>query len=133
MALVIWVVAALWITVLNRVPGVVYTPELIPFHSYRKLIATGIDEILRANFMNVALFYPAGLLAASLLPECWGRRRLILFVGILFALFSLGIEYTQFAGALGEPEMDDVIHNTLGSIFGTFPIVFRDVLHDPDK
>lgn len=87
--------------------------------------------MIRTNFMNVALFYPAGLLSASLLPDKWPRLQKILSAAILFALFSAVIEYTQFFCALGKPEVDDVIHNTLGAILGTLPIVFQDLLHKP--
>ena len=44
-------------------------PELLPFHSYRAVIAGENKEILRSNFMNVVLFYPAGLLTCELLPK----------------------------------------------------------------
>lgn len=131
--LAIWIVAVLWITIFSRTPGYAHPPELIPFHSYRKLLATGITEIIRTNFMNVALFYPAGLLTASLLPEKWSYRRKLLTVVIAFPLFSLMIEYTQFFYALGEPEVDDLIHNTLGAVIGTLPISLRKILYDPAR
>ena len=129
--LTIWITAVLWITILSRSPESTYLPELIPFHSYRKLLATGNTEIFRTNFMNVALFYPAGLLTASLLPEKWSYSRKMLIVGIAFAFFSLTIECAQFFYALGEPEIDDLIHNTLGSLIGTLPIVFQKNLNNP--
>lgn len=116
---------------LSRTPGAAYAPELIPFHSYRKLFETGNTEIIRSIFMNIVLFYPAGLLTASLLPEQWSYSRKMLTVGIAFALFSLMIEYAQFIYALGEPEIDDLIHNTLGAVTGTLPIIFRKILYDP--
>ena len=124
----IWVAATLWITIFSRSPEPAYSPEVIPFHSYRKLFATGITEIIRSNFMNVALFYPAGLLISSLLPENWSRIQKILFSGILLASFSFMIEYIQFLYALGEPEIDDVLHNTLGAVCGTIPIAFKEIL-----
>lgn len=132
-ALMVWFAAALWITTFSRSPGSGAAPELIPFHSYRKLLAGGSPEIIRTNFMNAALFYPAGLLAASLLPERRSRCTRLLAVGISFALFSLAIEYGQFHYALGRPEIDDVIHNTLGAVCGTVPVVLRDLLHAPTK
>ncbi len=130
-ALIVWIAVALWITIFRRSPGTLYRPELIPFHSYRELLATGVSEIMRTNFMNVALFYPAGLLVVSLLPESWSHCHKILSVGILLALFSLSIEYVQFSCALGEPEIDDVIHNTLGALLGTLPFIIKDILHSP--
>lgn len=129
--LIAWIAAVLWITILSRTPGAAYVPELIPFHSYRKLLATGTTEIIRTNFMNIALFYPAGLLTASLFPDKWTRLQKIWSTAILFAMFSGVIEYVQFFYALGEPEMDDVIHNTLGALLGTIPFLVKDILHNP--
>lgn len=131
--LTVWFVAVLWITVLSRTPGSAYVPELIPFHSYQKLLATGTTEIIRTNFMNVALFYPAGLLTVSLFPNKWTRLQKIWSTAILFTMFSGMIEYVQFFYALGELEleMDDVIHNTLGALLGTIPFLVKDILHNP--
>lgn len=83
--------------------------------------------------MNVILFYPAGLLTASLFPDKWTRLQKIWSTVILFAMFSGMIEYVQFFYALGELEMDDVIHNTLGALLGTIPVLVKDILHNPVK
>lgn len=131
--LILWIAAALWITILGRSPNSAHIPKLIPFHSYRELFATVDGEIIRTNFMNVALFYPAGLLTVSLFFQRWKLWQKILFTGILLAMFSLSIEYIQFSCALGEPEIDDVIHNTIGAIYGTIPIVCNEILHYPQN
>lgn len=131
--LLVWAAAVLWITTLSRSPGSGFATELIPFHSYRKLLAGADPEILRTNFMNAALFYPAGVLAASLLPKDRPRWQQLLALGIPFALFSLAIEYAQFRFALGRPEIDDVLHNTVGAVCGAVPIILRDLLHDPTR
>lgn len=131
--LILWAAVTLWTTVLSRAPGTVYPPELIPFHSYRKYLGSGNSAHARTNFMNIALFYPAGLLTASLLPERLSRRRLLITVFVVFALFSSMIEYAQYFWALGEPEIDDVIHNTLGAILGSLSIAYRDRLCKPAK
>lgn len=115
----------------SRSPDRAYRPEWIPFHSYRKLLATGVSEIIRTNFMNIVLFYPAGFLTASLLPEEWLCRQKLLTVGVLFSLFSLSIELGQFYYALGEPEIDDVIHNTAGAICGTIPVILKNIQYSP--
>lgn len=122
--LAMWLAVTLWITVLHRTPGIVYPLEWIPFHSLRALFATGQREILRTNFMNTALFYPAGLLAAALLPKRW-RYWLTLLIAI-FAVFSFGIEYAQYHWVLGRPEMDDVVFNTLGAALGGAMFCFWD-------
>ena len=126
--LILWIAVTLWVTIFSRSPISASPPEFIPFHSYRKLFTTGITEIFRSNFMNIALFYPGGLLAASLLPEKWPHCQKVLTVLLLFALLSMRIEYTQLCYALGESEIDDVIHNTLGAFIGICPIIWQDIL-----
>lgn len=92
--------------------------NFVPFHSYREIWNGGNPEIYRSNFMNVVLFYPAGLLAASLLPRKWpGWCRCVLVVTAL-AVMSAGIEFLQYHYALGRCEIDDVIHNTAGALLG---------------
>lgn len=92
---------------------------LVPFHSYREVLAGGNPEIYRSNFMNAVLFYPSGLLLTALLPKKWrGWCRCILVV-LLFAALSAGIEYVQFHFGLGWCEIDDVIHNTAGALAGS--------------
>lgn len=93
-------------------------PELIPFSSYYAVFNGGNKELLRSNMMNIALFYPAGLLVCELLPERWRRVKKLLFVSLLLALLSAGIEYCQFRFSLGQAETDDVIHNALGAFIG---------------
>ena len=94
-------------------------PALIPFYSYYTVFAGGNREIIRSNLMNVALFFPAGLLLSELLPEQWRRVKKLLFVSLLLALFSSVIECCQFCFALGQAETDDVIHNALGAFLGS--------------
>lgn len=93
-------------------------PELIPFRSYFLAFTGGNREELRSNFMNVALFFPAGLAVCELLPKGWRCRKKLFFIGLLFLFLSAGIEFCQFCFALGQAETDDVIHNVLGAITG---------------
>ena len=105
-------------TVLLRSPGAVQPPVLQPLQSYRDVLHGGNVEILRSNFMNVALFYPLGLLPALLLNR---KRHPLLrtaVITLLFLLFSCAIEYAQLHFALGLCEVDDVLHNTLGAFLG---------------
>ena len=68
--------------------------------------------------MNVVLFYPTGLLACELLPKSWNRAKRVILIAVLFALVSVGIEFCQYHFVLGQAEVDDVIHNTLGTLIG---------------
>lgn len=118
--LLIWLAVIAVATLTDRTPGRIPTePELIPFHSYRAVMAGGNKEILRSNFMNVILFYPAGLFACELLPKSWSRVKRVILVAMLFALVSVGIEFCQYHFALGQAEIDDVIHNMLGALIGS--------------
>ena len=127
-----WLTVIAVATLTDRTPGIIPAePELIPFHSYRAVMAGGTKEILRSNFMNVVLFYPAGLLACELLPTSWSRTKRVILVAVLFAMVSVGIEFCQYHFALGQAEVDDVIHNSLGALIGalisTIPVKWKPV------
>lgn len=117
-------------TLSDRTPGLIPAePELLPFHSYRAVMAGENKEILRSNFMNAILFYPVGLFACELPPKNWSQVKRVILVAVLFALVSVGIEFCQYHFALGQAEVDDVIHNALGSLIGalisTIPIKWK--------
>lgn len=91
---------------------------LSPFQSYWTVFGGGERELLRSNFMNVVLFYPAGLVLASALPEKWHGWVKMVLIFVLFTGLSVGIEWMQYHQALGQAETDDVIHNSLGALLG---------------
>lgn len=97
--------------------GVPLEPILTPFHTYRAYLQEPFEEILRMNFMNTVLVFPAGLLLCELLPKRWRFWRVLPVVLVLGALCA-GVEYFQYINALGQAEIDDVIHNTLGALLG---------------
>ena len=110
-------------TIFARDGGNLLQHNFVPFHSYREVQNGGNIEIYRSNFMNVVFFYPAGLLATSLLPKKWpGWCRCLLVVFVLTAM-STGIEFLQYYYALGRCEIDDVIHNALGALLGSLAFV----------
>ena len=111
--LLLWTMAVLYATVVSRSGGSYGSFEIVPLHSYREVLETGKREILRSSFMNGLLFFPAGLLGAALLP-----RRKILWLVFCVAMFSLTIELIQFYLHLGNGEIDDILHNTLGALVG---------------
>lgn len=106
-----------YVTLFDR-SGVHYDPSLKLFHSYCEMMLTGNREIFRSNFMNVLLFFPAGLLASSLLSAKLRPWLCVILVFVVFALFSGAIEYLQYLYALGRPEVDDTMHNALGALLG---------------
>lgn len=116
--LVLWAGMVLLTTVLIRNNSGSSVFSLLPLHSYREVLAGGNPEILRSNFMNVVLFFPAGLMIGSLLSERMPYGRRLLAAAVLCFHFSLGIELTQYFCALGRGEVDDILHNTLGALLG---------------
>ena len=104
---------------LRRTSGGDPQHQLQLFQSYREAALTGKVEIYRSNFMNVALFFPAGLLMAALLPRRWPRWVRCLVTVLTFATASVAIEYLQYSYNLGKCEADDVMHNTLGALLGS--------------
>lgn len=111
------VVSILYVTLARRESGD-YGIYLIPFYSYREAASGGNRELYRSNFMNVLLFYPAGLFTNQLLPDKWPRWIRLLLPVLGFAVISGGIEYVQYRYSLGRCEIDDVIHNALGGFLG---------------
>ena len=113
-----WLGAMVYTTLGNRAPGNLNVISLVPFHSYREVLAGGNIEILRSNFMNAALFFPGGVLLGALMPRRWPVWGKILLGSLLLTLLSAGVEYTQYAHALGRVEIDDVLHNVCGAALG---------------
>lgn len=107
-------------TIFSRNGGNLLQHNFVPFHSYREVWNGGNPEIYRSNFMNVILFYPAGLLATSLLPQKRPEWWRCLLVVLALTAMSAGIEFLQYRYALGRCEIDDVIHNAVGGLLGGF-------------
>lgn len=126
-----WTAVTLYATVLGRGGAQIRTVSLLPLRFYWESVHTGQLELRRAAFMNVALFFPAGLLTAALLPRGWSVRRRVVFVTVLFLGFSVVIELSQYIWCLGETEVDDLMTNTFGAVLGALPIVLEDRLFGP--
>ena len=114
LGLVLWMAAVLWITLFRRSGGGSHEPCWIPLYTYWKVLGGGNSELLRSCWMNVALFFPAGLLCGALT----GKRRRLGLTATAALLLSLTIELVQYRFGLGLAEMDDVLHNTLGAALG---------------
>lgn len=97
------------------------TYNLVPFWSYHSFFRGEDDQLMPQIIYNVLMFIPIGLLLASfnkrvLLIE----RRMFFFIIVFFAglFISVGIETLQYLLKRGLFEFDDIIHNTLGCMFG---------------
>ena len=118
--LFIWAAAVVAQTILQRTPDSAPVLILTPFQSYWDAWKEGGQpELLRSNFMNAVLFYPFGLLLASILPPKWApAAQMLLAIGISI-LFTTVIEFVQYRGCLGLAQTDDVIHAALGALAGS--------------
>lgn len=115
---VVWFLIVGYVTLASREPEGQLGVRWIPFYSYY-LAFTGInEEMLRSSFMNVVLFYPAGLLAGA--AWCFGVKtgKRILLLAAVGCGVSVLVEAMQYFYQLGLVEVDDVIHNTLGMVLG---------------
>lgn len=117
--LICWIEAAGYATLGIRNDTQIVQVNLELFHSYSEVRNGGNPEIYCSNFMNAVLFYPAGLLGASLLPKKWPGWCRCLLVVLVLAAMSAGIEFLQYRYCLGRCEIDDVIHNTAGALLGS--------------
>lgn len=107
--LLFYVAFVFCLTVLFRDAFTTIRIRLHPFWSYGILDNRLIAEII----LNVLLFIPIGFLACG----CLRKKSIIKIVGIGCSL-SLTIEIIQIAARRGVFNIDDVIHNTLGCVFG---------------
>ncbi|MBO4939141.1 MAG: VanZ family protein [Oscillospiraceae bacterium] len=114
----VWLVMVIYLTVMRREPSDTQESAWIPFYSYY-LAFTGVNrELLRSGLMNVLLFYPAGVLAVSLMGKESGIRKRAILAAAGCCVLSMLIEISQYVWGLGLAETDDVIHNTVGSFLG---------------
>lgn len=116
--LFVWFAAVLYVTLLSRENGGNYSISLIPFHSYLELLQGGTRELLRSNFMNAYLFFPAGAAIFLLCPSRWSTWKRGASTVLICACLSLSIESLQYLLVRGHFEMDDILHNTLGAAAG---------------
>ncbi len=99
-------------TILCRSQQFKYSHYLMPFWSYQAIL-DGRHELIADNLLNVAIFIPIGLLFAMVFRSirCW----IVLLGGFVISFI---IEFLQFVLNRGNAEIDDVMHNVLGSLIG---------------
>ena len=110
------------ILVLSR--GTSDTPSmiLIPFYSYYKVLArTEVSfEWACLGLFNCLLFAPLGFFYAARLSHrrFLTPRELLRRAAVFGLLFSLSMETLQLLMRRGTFELDDILHNCLGTIIG---------------
>ncbi len=116
--LVMYIIYVLCTTVLFRPDGCVHDIKYTPFWSYARVKHIG-SRIVQENLMNVIAFMPIGIM----LKLYWSRIKWW-NAAIVGGCLSVLIELMQFFFEKGQCEIDDVIHNTFGCIFGFFIVKF---------
>ena len=105
-------------TVIFRATGETRQYDFHPFWSYDR------PDLLTENIMNVVVFIPVGMILGSLLRVKGSstseatKSMTWLMVAIIGCGISVTIESLQFFFMRGFSELDDVMHNTVGCIFG---------------
>ena len=88
------------------------TLYLIPFWSYCR------QELIVENIMNVAVFIPVGILLFITHKRNVSQLKAWIIAIVSGLALSVCVEALQLIFMKGYAEVDDVIHNTLGSLIG---------------
>jgi len=107
-----WMFIALCSTILFRHTGDIVEMNLKPFWSY-EAVANGEALYIYENLLNVIFFLPFGFLVGG-----FRKMRKWWIVLVCALVLSSSIEASQLIFKKGLCETDDVIHNTLGAMFG---------------
>ena len=112
-ALAVFTVVLFFVTLVDRTGGGDRTIYLKPFGSFMQMTKWhGIMYALGQGCGNIVLFIPIGFflpMVSRIKP--W----LVIFICTQLSLF---IEICQYAFRIGVSDIDDLIFNTLGGIFG---------------
>ena len=100
-------------TLLCRDVGEICQIELRLFWSYWETFVKHNQAIWQQMLYNVLIFIPWG----TMVPFLFGIKRKEWVIGSAI-IFSIAIECTQLIFKLGLFELDDVFHNTLGTVIG---------------
>ena len=110
-------------TVFFRTTSELRKYDFQPFWSYQA-IQDGREDLLAENIMNVIVFIPVGMILGSLLKVKGSstseatKSMTWLMVAIIGCGISVTIEALQFFLMRGFSELDDVMHNTVGGLWG---------------
>lgn len=119
--LIMWIMFVIYIMFLIKMMFIRLSPyssyNLIPFKSIKLfLTAKRVNMGIRVENIigNVAAFIPFSFFLSAFVQ----KLRKLLWAALITALFSLSLEILQFITAKGSFDVDDIILNTLGGIFG---------------
>lgn len=105
----IYILLVVYLTIIFREEMDAYKLSLKPIWIYKSFNYKRLVEPI----LNVLLFIPLGFISGAAM-----KHKSLLRVIILCCSISIGIEFFQLALKRGVCNIDDVIHNTVGSIIG---------------
>ena len=112
--LLLYMLVVLYLTVIGRYSHEEPNVRLELFYSYKNYFSTGDKYELCGIIINILMFIPFGFLVAELF-----RNKKPLLIGLFAGIvLTLTIEILQYLTHTGTFEIDDILHNTVGSLFG---------------
>ena len=105
----LYIIIILVLTIINRNVGENRIIRITPFWTYSLV---SIPQYRWEIYLNVLLFIPLGFLLGWAYDLNFPRTICIAFI------LSISIEIVQYFYQLGVSEVDDIIHNTLGTAIG---------------
>ena len=116
LSIILWlyVLVVLYFTVIGRYSHEEYAVRLEVFYSYRDYILTGNKHELRGIIVNIIMFIPFAFLSAALFKD----KKPVIITLALGLVLTLLIEFLQLITHTGTFEIDDILNNLLGTIFG---------------
>ncbi len=95
-----------------------YRLNLTPFQEIRRFYQYGLKHgwhLFWVNVIgNIVVFIPFGMFLPRLSPKC----KNLLLTALLSLEFSLAIEIVQLISRVGSFDVDDLLLNTIGGVFG---------------
>lgn len=114
--IIVYMMCVFAITVFSRTNTELYKINLIPLNGFRDY--DHINRELIRDGANLLLFLPLGIFFGW---QHENKRLYLHSLGFSFG-FSLAVELLQLGGRFGTFDVDDLIFNTLGGLFGAFII-----------
>ena len=115
----VWILYLLFFANFRYSPTILFEIKTVPFETINeystKVILWNKTEAFKNIFGNIILFIPYGFLGI-LYPKL---KNIVLLLLVFFIVINI-IEFSQFYFKRGFADIDDIILNTLGVIFGYF-------------
>ena len=112
-----------YITLFGR-NGTNDTTIRVQFAAIQEAIRTRSFEPLQHLWLNIVMFIPIGFLFPGIYPPRLNKYSIVFIVGLMCSCF---IESMQMILTFGQPDVEDLLGNTIGALIGIF--LYRRLLH----